>query len=332
MNVAVFSTKTYDQEFFDRFNETYRHSLTYFSAPLNRDTTNLTQGFDAVCAFVNDQIDRETIEKIAANGVKVIALRSAGFNNVDVDAAQQRGIKLFRVPAYSPMAVAEHAVALILTLNRKTHKAFNRIRENNFSLEKLLGFNLHGKAVGVIGTGQIGAAFCKIMLGFGCSVMAYDVFESDQLKNQGVVYAPFDTVLQSSDIVSLHCPVTPETHHLINTATIAKMQRGVMLINTSRGALIDTKDTIEALKSGQLGYLGIDVYEQEEALFFQDLSESIIQDELLTRLMAFPNVLVTAHQGFFTKEALEQIATTTLQNLTDFETGQPSKNEVRATG
>jgi len=332
MRVAVFSTKTYDQEYLDRFNDSYQHQLIYFSAPLNRDTTNLTQGFDAVCAFVNDEIDKETLEKIAANGVKVIALRSAGFNNVDVDAARAKGISILRVPAYSPMGVAEHAVALILTLNRKTHKAYNRIRENNFSLEKLLGFNLYGKAVGVIGTGQIGAAFCRIMLGFGCRVEAYDVYESGDLKDRGVVYKSFDEVVGAADIISLHCPLTPETRHLINAETFARMKPGVMLINTSRGALIHTQDTIDALKSGQLGYLGIDVYEQEEALFFNDHSESIIQDELLSRLMSFPNVLVTSHQGFFTKEALEQIATTTLKNLADFEHNRPLENEVPVEG
>jgi D-lactate dehydrogenase len=234
------------------------------------------------------------------------------------------------VPAYSPQAIAEHAVALILTLNRKTHKAYNRIRENNFSLEKMLGFNLDGKTVGVIGTGRTGTAFCKIMQGFGCKVIANDIRESDDLKSKGVKYTSFNDLLQASDIISLHCPLTPQTLHLINQDAFLKMKDGVMLINTSRGAVVNTQHAIQALKNCKLGYLGIDVYEQEENLFFQDLSECIIQDDVIARLMSFPNVLVTAHQGFFTKEALEQIVTTTLKNITDFENGDvQTGNEVK---
>ncbi len=289
----------------------------------------MTLGFEAVCVFVNDKVDRETIDKLSENGINLIALRCAGFNNVDIAAATEKNIKVVRVPAYSPHAVAEHTVALILTLNRKTHKAYNRIRESNFSLEKLIGFNLYNKTVGVIGTGQIGSIFCEIMQGFGCKVIAYDIKESNNLKEKGVEYKSFDEILHNSDILSLHCPLTPETHHLINSSTFSKIKKGAMLINTSRGAVIKTADVIEALKSGKLGYLGIDVYEQEENLFFKDLSESIIQDDLIVRLMTFHNVIITAHQGFFTKEALDQIATTTLKNFTDFENGIPMENEVK---
>lgn len=328
MNVAVFSTRAYDREYFDRFNAPDQHQLTYFEASLNSITTNLTLGFEAVCVFVNDVLDGTVVKAIAANGIRVIVLRCAGFNNVDLAAARQNHLRVFRVPSYSPQAVAEHAVALILTLNRKTHKAYNRIRENNFSLEKLLGFNLYGKTVGVIGTGQIGSIFCRIMLGFGCRVIATDVIESTNLKAIGVAYLPLLELLPLADIVSLHCPLTLNTHHLIDRAGFALMKKGAMLINTSRGAVINTQDAIEALKSGHLGYLGIDVYEQEEHLFFRDLSESIVLDDLIARLMTFPNVLITAHQGFFTREAMEQIATTTLNNLTAFEKGLSSDNEV----
>ncbi len=332
MKVAVFSTKSYDRQYLDSNNKSFRHQLTYFEAPLNESTTNLTQGFDAVCLFVNDRVDKATAEKLSANGVKGIMLRCAGFNNIDLAAVQERNIKVYRVPAYSPQAVAEHTVALILTLNRKTHKAYNRIRENNFSLERLIGFNLLGKTVGVIGTGQIGAAFCRIMLGFGCKVLANDIREVPELSAMGVNYMPLPVLLQASDIISLHCPLTPDTHHLINKNGFDIMKKGVMLINTSRGAVINTQDAVEALKTEKLGYLGIDVYEQEENLFFRDLSESIVLDDLIARLMTFPNVLITAHQGFFTKEALEQIAATTMKNLSDFADGRATTNEVLLIG
>ncbi len=329
MKVAVFSTKSYDREWLDRVNKDSKHQLTYFDASLNADTTNLVLGFDSVCIFVNDKIDKETIEQLAKNNIKLIALRCAGFNNVDITAATERNIKVVRVPAYSPQAVAEHAVALILTLNRKTHKAYNRVRENNFSLEKLMGFNLHNKTVGVIGTGKIGAVFCGIMQGFGCNVIAYDINESEELKQKGVQYKTFSELLSESDIISLHCPLTPDTRHLIDKKAFAQIKKGAMIINTSRGAVINSSDAIDALKTGKLGYLGIDAYEQEENLFFKDLSESIIQDDTILRLMSFHNVLITAHQGFFTHEAMEQIATTTLQNLTNFENGLSTENEVR---
>jgi D-lactate dehydrogenase len=329
MKLAFFSAKQYDRDFFSEFNTSGSHKITYFEVPLNTDTANLTAGFNAVCVFVNDTLNKETIEKVAANGIKVIALRCAGFNNVDLKAAHENGIKIVRVPAYSPQAVAEHAVALILTLNRKTHKAYNRVRENNFSLEKLIGFNLYQKTVGVIGTGEIGKAFCKIMLGFGCKVIAYDIFSSEELQKLGVEYVSLEELFKQSDIISLHCPLNTQTKYIINNNSFSLMKEGVMLINTGRGALVNTKDAITALKNKKLGYLGIDVYEQEAAIFFRDLSESIMLDELFARLMTFPNVLITAHQAFFTKEALEQIATITLQNLTDFENNAELKSEVK---
>ena len=329
MKIAVFSTKPHDREYLNKFNSNNRHQLTYFEAPLNADTTNLALGFEAVCIFVNDKIDAVTIENLFKIGVKLIDLRSAGFNNVDIEAAKNKNIKVMRVPAYSPEAVAEHAVALILTLNRKTHKVYNRVRESNFSLENLIGFNLHGKIVGVVGTGKIGMAFCQIMLGFGCKVIAYDITESEMLKDKGIEYTTLVDLYKNSDIISLHCPLNEKTKYLFDIKTFSTVKKGVMLINTSRGALIKTSDAIDALKKGQLGYLGIDVYEQEENLFFNDLSESIIKDDLIERLMAFHNVLITPHQGFFTKEALDQIAITTLKNFADFEEGLPLENEVK---
>lgn len=328
MKIAVFSTKPYDKEYFNRFSQDTNHKLVYFDVPLHADTANLTIDFEVVCVFVNDKLDKNTIEILAKNGVKLIALRCAGFNNVDKEAAQNNNIKVVRVPSYSPQAVAEHAIALILTLNRKTHKAYNRVRENNFSLDKLIGFNIYQKTVGVIGTGQIGAAFCEIIKGFGAKIIAYDIKKSEDLISKGIIYKTLDEVLQEADIISLHCPLMPETYHLIDSEKIAKMKNGVMLINTSRGALLKTKDAIGALKTGKLGYLGIDVYEQEEHLFFKDLSDTFVEDEIIGRLMTFPNVLITAHQGFLTAEALEQIATTTLKSITDFEKGLPLKNLI----
>jgi D-lactate dehydrogenase len=329
MKLALFSTKSYDKEYFERFKPQNKVELRYFKASLNEDTTELAKGYDAVCVFVNDEINRPVLEHLKEQGTKVVALRCAGFNNVDLDAADELGIKVVRVPAYSPNAVAEHATALILTLNRKTHKAYNRIREGNFSLERLTGFNLHRKTVGVVGTGKIGKAFCEIMLGFGANVLAYDLYPDEELKNKGIKYISLDELFGQSDIISLHCPLTPETKHMINKESFKKMKDGVMIINTSRGALIDTKAAIKALKKRKLGYLGIDVYEQEENLFFHDHSENIIEDEVIMRLISFPNVLITSHQAFFTSEALEQITTTTYQNILDFEMGKELKNEVK---
>lgn len=330
MNIAFFSTKKYDQDFFDSTNTDFNHQLTFFETGLNEHTASLTKDFNAVCVFVNDDLNAATIDLLAKNGIQLIALRCAGFNNADLKAAAEKNIKVVRVPAYSPQAVAEHAVALILTLNRKTHKAYNRVRENNFSLEKLTGFNLYGKTVGIIGTGIIGQCFAKIMLGFGCKVLAYDIKPNEELKSSGVEYVELEKLLKASDIISLHCPLNEHTHHLIDGNAFEKMKDGAMLINTGRGALIDTSAVVEALKSEKLGYLGIDVYEQESGLFFNDLSETVNKDDDFLRLMSFPNVLITGHQGFFTKEALEQIAQVTLQNLTDFENGAALENEVSA--
>lgn len=323
MKIAFFSSKIYDKIYFNRYN-TY-HELKYFENPLNAESVDLTNGYDGVCVFVNDQLNAEVIAQLAARNIKIIALRCAGFNNVDLQAAQKHGITVVRVPAYSPHAVAEHAVALIMTLNRKTHKAYNRVREGNFSLERLTGFDLNGKTVGVVGTGKIGEAFAFIMKGFGCKVLAYDIHPNPVLINAGIQFVELDELFAQSDVISLHCPLTPQTNRLINSESLEKMKPNTMLINTSRGGLIDTKAVINALKNGKLGYLGIDVYEQEADLFFNDFSESIIQDDMLMRLMSFPNVLITAHQGFFTEEALTQIAQVTLQNLSDFENNQLSE-------
>lgn len=328
MKVAFFSTRSYDREFFELLNTSDSIEIEYFEIPLEKRTAYLTKGFDAVCIFVNDRIDHETLEELSENGVGLIALRCAGFNNVDVSAAGEMGIKVMRVPAYSPEAVAEHAAALLLTLSRKTHKAYNRVREGNFSLEKIMGFNINGKVVGVVGTGNIGIAFCKIMLGFGCRILAFDIKENEELKNEGVEYHDLNTLFQQSDIISLHCPLVAETHYLINQKNIDKMKDGVCIINTSRGGLINTLDIIKGLKSKKIGALGIDVYEQEEKLFFSDYSEDIIEDDQIARLMTFPNVLITGHQGFFTREAMSQITKITLKNVLDFSKGVPSENEV----
>jgi D-lactate dehydrogenase len=326
MKIAFFSTQSYDEEYFRRFNG--GHELIFHEARLTEQTVALADGCGCICAFVNDQVNAAVLKALAGMNIKLVALRSAGYNNVDLAAARENGITVVRVPAYSPHAVAEHAVALILTLNRKTHKAYNRVREGNFSLDRLTGFDLYGKTVGVIGTGQIGQVFCHIMQGFGCHVLAYDLIANKELEARGVQYLPLVQLLPQCDIISLHIPLTEQTRHLINADTLGMMKRGAMLINTGRGALIDTQAVIEALKSRQLGYLGIDVYEQEEKLFFYNLSEEIIEDETIMRLMSFPNVLITAHQGFFTDEALSQIAQITLQNVTDYEQGKELVNKV----
>jgi len=328
MRIAFFSSKSYDKEYFKKYARSYNHDIIFFETALTEKTANLTEGCEAVCVFVNDKVDAETIANLAKLGVKGILLRCAGYNNIDLDATKKHNIKVLRVPAYSPEAVAEHSLALIMTLNRKTHKAFNRVRENNFSIEHLVGFNLFEKTVGLIGTGLIGQAFARIMLGLGSKVIAFDVHENENLKNLGVNYLPLDEVFKKADIISLHCPLTPETKSISNKEHIAKMKDGVMIINTSRGALINTKDVIGGLKSQKIGYLGLDVYEQEEDIFFRDLSESVLKDETISRLMSFPNVLITSHQGFFTKEALGQIATVTLNNATALAKGEELVNEV----
>ena len=328
MRIAVFSTKPYDQEYFDRYAKKEELQFTYFDSPLNRDTANLASGFEVICVFVNDKVDRETIDQLSQFGVRLIALRCAGYNNVDLGAAREKDIRLVRVPAYSPEAVAEHALALILTLNRKTHKAYNRVREGNFSLNKLMGFNLHGKKVGVIGTGKIGATFCKIMKGMGCEVLAFDLYPSEDLKRQGIIYKPLEKIFEETDIISLHCPLNPDTKHMINKESLSKMKHGIMIINTSRGALIYTPDILEGLAEKKVGYLGIDVYEQEENIFFKDLSEMIIEDDLILRLISYPNVLITSHQAYFTREAMEEITQTTIENIREFCEGRTLTNEL----
>lgn len=315
MKITFFSTQPYDKAFFVKHNADFNFELVFVEAALDTNSVELVKNSIAVCVFVNDKVDKNVLEILAVKGVKVVALRCAGFNNVDIDAAKKNNLTICRVPAYSPEAVAEHAVAMILTLNRKTHKAYNRIREQNFSLNGLLGFDLHGKTVGVIGTGNIGKAFCKIMTGFGCKVLAFDLIANKEMEALGVTYLPLIDLFEQSDIISLHCPLNDQTRKLINIDTIAMMKKGVMLINTSRGGLVDSKAVIAELKTGKLGYVGIDVYEQEEKLFFKDLSTDIIQDEVILRLMSFQNVLITSHQGFFTQEAMTQIALTTFTSI-----------------
>lgn len=330
MNVAVFSAKSYDKQFLSAANAG-QHELTFFEERLHRETASLASGFAAVCVFVNDELDAETLQILAANGIKLVALRCTGFNNVDLNAAAQLGIKVVRVVSYSPYSVAEHAVGLILMLNRKLYKAYNRVREDNFSLEGLVGFDLHGRTVGVIGTGKIGLIFAQIMSGFGCYLLGYDAYPNDRFETiANARYVELPELLANSDIISLHCPLTPETEYMINAEAIAQMKPGVMLINTSRGKLLDTRAAIDGIKAGKVGYLGIDVYEEEDDLFFRDLSSTIIQDETFQLLQSFPNVVITAHQAYFTADALEDISETTIASLTEFEQGRPLSNEIAA--
>ncbi|TXN72457.1 2-hydroxyacid dehydrogenase [Methylobacterium sp. WL6] len=323
MDVAVFSTKPYDQRFLDAA-VAGRHALTYIDARLDRTTAVLAGKAQVVCAFVNDAVDTAALNVFAQLGVRLVVLRSAGFNNVDLAAAKHHGIRVARVPAYSPEAVSEHAVALMLSLDRHIHRAYARVRDGNFALDGLLGFNLYGRTVGIVGTGRIGQGVARIMLGFGCKVLGYDVEPSPACEAMGVVYRPLQDLLATSDIISLHCPLTPETHHLIDAAAIGVMKRGVMLINTSRGAIIDTKAVVAGLNEGRIGHLGLDVYEEEEELFFEDKSDAVIRDDVFERLLMFSNVLVTGHQGFFTVEAMTAIAETTVANIDAFErTGRP---------
>jgi D-lactate dehydrogenase len=329
MKVAFFSTKSYDRQSFEAANLSYQHELTFFDVPLNAKTAVLAEGFPSVCMFVNDSANAETLEVLAEHGIRLLALRSAGFNTVNLQRATELGIKIVRVPAYSPHAVAEHAVGLILALNRKIYRAYNRVRDDNFCLEGLLGFDLQGCTVGVVGTGKIGLVFAQIMQGFGCSLLGYDAYPNQKFEAiANAQYVSLPELLAQSDIISLHAPLLPETYHLINAERIEQMKPGMMVINTSRGGLIDTTAVISGIKSGKIGYLGIDVYEQEEDLFFQDLSDAIIQDDTFQLLQSFPNVVITAHQAFFTRNALAEIATTTLSNITEFEQGNPLKNEV----
>jgi D-lactate dehydrogenase len=313
MKIAFFSAEQYDVEFFNRFNVQYGYELDYYDTRLDSHTINLPENTYAVCVFVNDKLDASVISSLAKKGIKLIALRCAGFNNVDLEAARANNMAVCRVPAYSPEAVAEHAVAMMLTINRKTHKAYNRVREQNFSLNGLLGYNIYGKTVGVIGTGKIGKAFIKIIKGFGAEILAYDPVQTAGLDN--VEYVPLEQLLRESDIISLHCPLTEQNYHLLDKETLELVKPGVTIINTSRGGLINTIDMIDALKKKKVGALCIDVYEQEENLFFRDLSGNIIDDDIIQRLMSFPNVLITAHQAFFTVEALSEIARVTLSNI-----------------
>lgn len=329
MNVAVFSTKAHDLRFLEATNRDGAHRLAFFEARLSPETVQMASGAGAVCAFVNDDLGREVVRRLHTMGVGLIALRSAGFNNVDLDAADAAGIAVARVPAYSPHAVAEHTVALILTLNRKIHRAYSRVREGNFALEGLLGFDLFGKTVGVVGTGLIGEVVARIMTGFGCVVIAHDPVPNPSCTAFGVRYVGMEQLLAESDIITLHCPLTPATHHLIDDAALGRMRPGAMLINTSRGAVVDTKAMIRGLKRGAIGSLGLDVYEEEADLFFEDLSDRIIPDDVFARLLTFPNVLITGHQGFFTEEALTAIAETTIANITAFERNGRPIHEVR---
>ena len=328
MKVAFYSSKSYDEEYFKKINEKFDHELRFLETRLDYHTAQLAKNFDAVCVFVNDKINADTLQSLNEQGIRLLTLRCAGFNNVDLEAAEKYNVTVLRVPAYSPEAVAEHALALILTLNRKTHKAYNRIREGNFSLERLTGFNISGKTVGVIGTGAIGKAFIRLLKGFGNTVLAFDPYPNDELKRSGIKYVALKELLSQSDIISLHCPLTHDTHHMINADSLKHIKNGAMLVNTSRGKLIDTEAVIKSLRNKQLGALAIDVYAEEEKLFFKDLSEMIIDDDTISRLITLPNVLITAHQAFLTREALEQIAETTLQNVTNFENGKVNENQV----
>lgn len=321
MKVALFSTKPYDRSFFEAANEVSGHTVTFLEPRLTAETAILATGHEAVCAFVNDDLGAGVLRALYAGGVRHIALRSAGFNHVDLDCANELGLTVTHVPAYSPHAVAEHTTALILTLNRKTHRAYTRVREGNFSIDGLLGFDMHGRTVGVVGAGKIGTLFAGIMRGFGCDVLVYDPYPSPECERLGARYVGLPELLAASDIISLHCPLTPETQYLVNATTLGQMRDGVMLINTGRGALIDTQSVIEGLKSGKVGYLGLDVYEEEADLFFEDRSAQIMTDDTFARLLTFPNVVITGHQGFFTREAMVNIAQTTLANLTSWQQG-----------
>jgi D-lactate dehydrogenase len=323
MRTLLYSSQTYDRDSFLSAQVPAAIELHFQPARLTLDTVALADHYPVVCAFINDDLSAPILERLAAGGTRLIALRSAGFNHVDLPAAQRLGLSVVRVPSYSPHAVAEHAVALILLLNRHLHRAYNRTRDGDFTLHGLTGFDLVGKTVGVVGTGQIGATFARIMAGFGCQLLAYDPYPNPQVEALGARYLPLDQLLEQAQIVSLHCPLNEHTRHLINIDSLYRMQRGAMLINTGRGALVDTPALIEALKSGQLGYLGLDVYEEEAQLFFEDRSDLPLQDDVLARLLTFPNVVVTAHQAFLTREALGAIAQTTLDNITQWAAGTP---------
>ncbi|MEM7566974.1 MAG: 2-hydroxyacid dehydrogenase [Pseudomonadota bacterium] len=330
MRIAVFSAKPYDETTLGEANEALDapHDLRFLTPHLDADTAMLAGDAEAVCAFVNDTLDEAALEALHGCGARLVLMRCAGYNNVDLEAAKRFGLRVGRVPAYSPHAVAEHTIGLVLALNRRLHRAYNRVREGNFALDGLMGFDLHGKTVGVIGTGQIGLRVIRILRGFGCEVLAFDPKPSDEAREAGADYVPLDALLGRSTVVTLHCPLTPQTQHLIDADALAALSEGAMLVNTSRGGLVDTKAVIKALKSGRLGGLAIDVYEEEGDLFFENLSGQVLQDDVFARLLTFPNVLVTGHQAFFTKEALTAIAETTLANATAFEASGAPKHPV----
>lgn len=328
MKLAVYSTKQYDRKYLEQVNAAYGFELEFFDFLLSERTAKNAAGCTAVCIFVNDDGSRKVLEELAALGVKFIALRCAGFNNVDLDAARELGLQVVRVPAYSPEAVAEHAVGLMMTLNRRIHRAYQRTRDANFSLDGLIGFNMHGRTAGVIGTGKIGIATLRILKGFGMRLLVSDPYPSQQARDLGAEYVDINTLLTESDVVSLHCPLTPENYHLLNAEAFARMKDGVMVINTSRGGLIDSQAAIDALKQGKIGALGMDVYENERDLFFEDKSNDVIQDDIFRRLSACHNVLFTGHQAFLTAEALTSISQTTLQNLSQLDQGETCANQL----
>lgn len=328
MKIGFFSAKPYDIRHFTSINQTFKVDIEFFDYRLCMQNVKLAEGYVVVCAFVNDSLCEEVLVELAKGGTKIIAMRCAGFNNVDLVAAERLGMKVVNVPAYSPESVAEHSVALMLTLNRKIHKAYQRTRDANFALSGLVGFNMFGKTVGVIGTGKIGLATIKILLGFGCKVLAFDPYPNQAVIDLGVEYVSLETLYPQCDIISLHCPLTKDNHHLLNNVSFNQMKQGVMVINTSRGGLLDALDAMEALKDGKIGSLGLDVYENEKGLFFEDKSNEIIQDDIFRRLSACHNVIFTGHQAFLTEEALNSIASTTLTNVTQLITGQVCNNEL----
>lgn len=326
--IAFFDTKPYDKEIFNAINKDFNFEIKFLKYHLSPETVMMAKGFNTVCAFVNDQIDKEVVEQIHQQGIELIAMRCAGYNNVDLKEAHEK-IKVVRVPAYSPHAIAEHAVALMLSLNRKIHRAYFRTRDANFALHGLMGFDMYGKTAGIIGTGKIGKVLAEILLGFGMQVFAYDVFQNESLKSKpNFKYTSLDELFQNSDIISLNCPLTKETEYILNAQSFAKMKNGVMVINTGRGKLIKTADLIEALKSGKVMAAGLDVYEEESGYFFEDRSDAILTDDVLARLLTFNNVIITSHQGFFTYEAMRNIAETTINNISAYFKGEPLVNEI----
>lgn len=322
MKIAVFSTKPYDKEFLDKANTNGQYQFTYFETRLSKLTARLAEGYPAVCVFVNDDLDGEVLLQLFNGKTRMIALRCSGFNNVDLSATDQLGMTVARVPAYSPNSISEYTIGMILSLSRNLHRSFDRTRNGNFSLDGLMGFDLHGKTVGVIGTGKIGVLTALGLHGLGCHVIANDLMKNAELEALEIEYVSRDEIFQKSDVISLHCPLMPDTHHLINEKSIEKMKRGVLIVNTSRGGLVNTEDVIRALKSGQIGGLGLDVYEEEGDVFYEDYSNRVLQDDVLARLLTFPNVVISGHQAFFTREAMQSIAEMTIRNLTAFTRGE----------